>query len=289
MVESGQQKIKPVDFYSRRHPLLPVEVVERRELIKRVDPERFASPQRPSFEALMLMRSAQGSHTIDFTEIPTRPGRLLRIRPGQIQAWHTDVDFDATLVLSQPAIATTNPWFPGDGSYCDLDVDGAASAEGIIDALRRQQARFTGDEPSRRLMIALFDALVAVFDQAQITANSHQLPEAYVAFRDAIESDLSHSHGVVDYARALGYSARTITRACQKATGQTAKQILTDRLVLEAKRLLVHTDIPAATISAQLGFSEPTNFTKFFTRNADQTPSAFRRLDRHPSEAGAPV
>jgi AraC-like DNA-binding protein len=44
--------------------------------------------------------------------------------------------------------------------------------------------------------------------------------------------------------------------------------------------MLVHTDNPVATISSQLGFSEPTNFTKFFARNTSQTPTAFRDLHR---------
>lgn len=281
MVESGQQQIRAVDFESRLHAHLPVEVVERQELLGRVDPAFLAAPQRPSFHMFMLSRSHRGSHTVDFTEIAVQPGRLFQIRPGQIQVWKTAVDFDATLVLSQPAAPSTHPWFPGHGSYCDLDTAAATTAETLIDALRRQQTRFDGDQPTRRLMILLFDALSALFDQARADTADTRLPDVYVAFRNAIETDLTHRHDIVDYARHLGYSARTITRACQQATGQTAKRVLTDRLVLEAKRLLVHTDTPAATISAQLGFSEPTNFTKFFTRNTAHSPTSFRHHYRH--------
>ncbi len=280
MVESGQEQIRPVDFATRLHPRLPVEVIERHELLARIEPANLAMPQRPSFDLLLLMRSHRGSHTVDFTEIPARPGRLIRIRPGQIQVFNTEVDTDATLVLSQPAMTSTHPWFPGDVAYADLDGVAMTTAETIVGALRHQQTRFDGDQPTTRLMIALFDALVALFDQAHADTSDTHLPEVYVSFRNAIETDLARRHDVIDYARHLGYSARTISRSCQQATGQTAKRILTDRLVLEAKRLLVHTDTPAATISSQLGFSEPTNFTKFFARNTAQTPSAFRRHHR---------
>lgn len=269
-----------MDFDSRLHARLPVEVIERNELLARANPANLSSPQRPSFYLLLLMRSNRGSHTVDFTEIPANPRRLIQIRPGQIQVFNTSMDFDATLVLSQPAVTSTRPWFPGHVSYRDLDNGAMKTAETIVDALRHQQTRYEGDQPTGRVMIALFDALVALFDQAHAETKDTHLPEVYVAFRNAIETDLTHRHDVVGYARHLGYSARTITRACQQATGQTAKRILTDRLVLEAKRLLVHTDTPAAAISAQLGFSEPTNFTKFFTRNTAQTPSAFRQFQR---------
>lgn len=280
MVESGHAQIRPVDFKSQSHDRLPVEVVELSDLYLRVDRARLAFPERPSFDLFVLMRSSRGSHVVDFTEIPAHPGRLIQIRSGQVQAFGSKADLDATLILSQPAVASAQPWFPGDDSYCDLDRDAMATADTLVDALRNQQARFDGDDPTIRLMIALHGALVALFDQAQSPANNSRLPEAYVAFRKAIENDLTHRHDVVDYAHHLGYSARTITRACHRATGQTAKRILTDRIVLEAKRLLVHTDSPSASIGAQLGFSEPTNFTKFFTRNTAQTPSAFRKLHR---------
>jgi AraC-like DNA-binding protein len=278
MVENGQAEIRPVDFGSRLHPRLPVEVVDRHELFARVGSTLLIPPERPSFHLLVLIRSHQGSHTVDFTEIPARPRRLIHVRPGQVQVFNTRVDFDATLVLSQPALTSAHPWFPGHSPYCDLDDEAMTTAEDIVAALRRQQARFEGDQPTSQVMTSLFAVLLALNDQAQTDTDNSPLPEVYVAFRNAIEADLTHRHSVIDYARQIGYSSRTITRACQQAAGQTAKRVLTDRLVLEAKRLLVHTDAPAATISAQLGFSEPTNFTKFFTHNTAQTPSAFRDL-----------
>ena len=280
MVESGQTGIRPVEFESRRHPHLPVEVIEWRELLERVPPSLLAAPQRPTFHLLLLVRAGRGSHTVDFTEIRARPRRLIRIRPGQVQVWNTEEHVDASVVLSQSVTSSTEVWFPGHGSFCDLDKEAMAIAESLIDALGHQQARFGGDRATTRLMVALFDGLVALFDQARAAADAPRLPEVYVAFRNAIETDFAHRHDVVDYARHLGYSARTLTRACQRATGLTAKGVLTERLVLEAKRLLVHTDTPAAAISAQLGFSEPTNFTKFFVRNTSHTPSDFRGLHR---------
>jgi transcriptional regulator GlxA family with amidase domain len=59
--------------------------------------------------------------------------------------------------------------------------------------------------------------------------------------------------------------------------GMTAKAFIAARIVLEAKRLLVHTDLSVATIAEKLGFHEATNFSKFFRREADSTPAEFRR------------
>ncbi len=287
MVESGHNQIRSVKFDSPVHKQLPVEVIHWQELVSRVGRRGLVVPQRPSFHALLLFESDQGSHTVDFTTIIARRGRLIQIRPGQVQIWNTEVDLDATIVLAQPSTTSIQPWFPGHRSYCDLTDEGIESARALIDLLRRHQAVFHGDRATGRIMIAVFDALLAVFDQAGAEIVESELPEVYVAFRNAIEADLTHRHTVVDYAHDLGYSARTITRACQRATGLTAKRVLTDRLVLEAKRLLVHTDLPAAAVSTRLGFSEPTNFTKFFARHTGHTPSRFRRLERGGSRSPA--
>lgn len=280
MVKSGQvraRQIRPIEFASGLHPNLPVEVLERRELLARLPAAHLATPERPSFQSVMLMHSAGGSHLVDFDEIEARPGRLVHIRPGQVHGWVLDSDFDASTVIAQPTASTTAPWFPGHRSWCDLSEPDHRTALGLLDILRDHQNRFDDDEPTSRLLVSVFGALVALFDCSATEAETASLPEPYLAFRSAVEADLSHRHDVGDYAARLGWSARTISRACQQVTGRTAKGVLTDRLVLEAKRLLVHTDLTAAAIGHQLGFSEATNFTKFFTRYVGTSPSDFRR------------
>ncbi len=90
--------------------------------------------------------------------------------------------------------------------------------------------------------------------------------DTFRRYSAALERDFRSSHRVADYAAALGYSPRTLTRATLTATGTTAKQYLDARILLEAKRLLVHTDATAADISRTLGFTEPTDFAKFFRK-----------------------
>jgi AraC-like DNA-binding protein len=82
---------------------------------------------------------------------------------------------------------------------------------------------------------------------------------------------------VADYADRLGYSVRTLTRASAAATGRSARELVDARIALEAKRLLAYTDLPASAVGRRLGFSEPTNFGKFFLRRTGITPAAFRR------------
>ena len=85
---------------------------------------------------------------------------------------------------------------------------------------------------------------------------------------------------VDDYAKALGCSVRTLTRASLATTGRTAKQLVDDRVALEAKRLLAESDLPVAEIGQRLGFTEPTNFGRFFARTVGSSPGQFRADSR---------
>ncbi|MPY38449.1 AraC family transcriptional regulator [Streptomyces phyllanthi] len=75
----------------------------------------------------------------------------------------------------------------------------------------------------------------------------------------------------------MGYSARTLSRATLAADGVTAKEFIDRRVLVEAKRLLAHSDESAARITGLLGFSSATNFSKFFHRHIGKSPLSFRR------------
>lgn len=280
MVDSGQPHIRSVDFQSPVNPGLPVEVLQRVDLMVRVGTGFFDRPDRPMFDGLMLIKEGPGTHTVDFETIPLRPGRLIRTRPGQVQAWDTKNRIDATIVIATMDPGPGPGWFPGHGAYCDLGIESLQTARAIITALENEQDRFRPDQPSVRLMTNLYAAFGALFDRAKEPMAKPDDSDPYTAYRTVIEAGLGRSHNVRDYAATLGYSERTISRACQRVTGLTAKGVLNQRLVLEAKRLLAHTDKPAASISASLGFSEPTNFHKFFARHTNQRPSEFRAANR---------
>lgn len=279
MVDSGHTQIRPIGFEDADGVGLPVEVVTRSALFERVGLEWFSRPDRPSFDVLILVHEGGGFHGVDFEHIPLVPGRVVRVRPGQVQSWDIRSAVDATLVLSSATPRVSTPHVQPQAS-CDLGRDSLATATALIDALRTEQRRFDGADGSVRLMTTLFEALDAVFERALASSSTSQLPDPYLQFRSAIDEGIGTSRNVRDFARTIGYSERTISRACQRATGLSAKGVLDQRLVLEAQRLLAHTDQPASAIARQLGFTEATNFAKFFQRNTGLRPTEFRATTR---------
>ena len=106
-----------------------------------------------------------------------------------------------------------------------------------------------------------------------------QPPEraVYRLFLREVENGFRQRQSVQHFARRLGYSESTLARACQAAEGRSAKQVIDRRVALEAARELVHSPASVAEIGHGLGFSEATNFVKFFGRMHSVSPRVFRQ------------
>jgi AraC family transcriptional activator of pobA len=92
---------------------------------------------------------------------------------------------------------------------------------------------------------------------------------------------------VVDYARALGLTPERLNRLTRGETGQSALDILHERLAREACRRLAYTAAPIAKLALELGFDDPAYFCRFFKRRMGQSPREFRRT-RSGSGVGVP-
>ncbi|MDO5050287.1 MAG: helix-turn-helix domain-containing protein [Moraxella equi] len=78
------------------------------------------------------------------------------------------------------------------------------------------------------------------------------------------------------YANALNCSPKTLNIACQNETGDGVKALIEKRLLLESKRLLVHSKLSINAIADELGFIDGTQFAKFFKKYEGRTANEFR-------------
>jgi len=72
-----------------------------------------------------------------------------------------------------------------------------------------------------------------------------------------------------------------LNQATSKVLDKSPKELIDDRILLEAKRLLVYGNKSIKEIAFQLGFEEPTNFIKYFRKHIDKTPMEFREKYLH--------
>jgi AraC family transcriptional activator of pobA len=96
-------------------------------------------------------------------------------------------------------------------------------------------------------------------------------------FRQAVEDDYANAFRLDAYCHRMGVTAGQLTRACAAGAGCSPQQIIHQRKVLEAKRMLTYSALPISQIAFALGFGDPAYFSRFFQRHAGLSPLAFRQ------------
>jgi AraC-like DNA-binding protein len=246
--------------------------------------------KRPAFHELIAVRGGTLRCSLDFSAHELTAGDWLWVRPGQVHQYDSDLAAaDGVLVLftrgfltpaTVEAARVDQPVWRAPLTPTDAD---ATALDGVLDLLRSEYRR-AADLPLEvqidvvRHLLSVLVLRLAHAQGARATTVSGN--EAFRRFQRAVERDFTRTHQVEDYAHTLGYSVRTLTRATRSAVGTGAKAFIDDRVLLEARRLLWHTDLPTAAIGDRLGFPDPTVFTRFFRRRTHETPAAFRARAR---------
>jgi AraC family transcriptional activator of pobA len=97
-------------------------------------------------------------------------------------------------------------------------------------------------------------------------------------FREVVESAFLSGLDMGSYARRLGVSSSRLRRACRSVTGQPPVRLLQERLILEAKRLLIYSNMTVAETAYYLGFDDPAYFSRVFKAREGCSPGVFRAV-----------
>jgi AraC-like DNA-binding protein len=249
--------------------------------------------------ALVLVTVGHATFEVDFHTYRCRPGTLILARPGQLIHADGPAGLDAVIVCwAGDALAHLTPDAPDghpDGpthwQLAGEDQDAVINevSQLVVDCQRHRCEELAAELLRHQLAVLLLRLALlpgGLENPPAAVASTLNETTTYQRLRQEIEQHYRYSRRVEDYARRLGCSVRTLTRACLAATGHSAKQLVDDRVALQARRLLAATDEPIADIGRQLGFPEPTNFGRFFQREVGQSPGTFRTGQDPPRGVG---
>lgn len=284
IVENGHSAVRQLRYLPAVGSAYGVEVLDFAALRSMDTQRRRTQPQRPDFHVFALIGSGTGAHEADFHNYRLGEGGAVWIRPGMVHRW-SDIDAcDGPLILFRPgflsgftaAEATTPASWHLDQQRLSLALL-AAEHLGREHSTAVHTPRLASPALLSHLLAALIlRALPGTPPSAEAARPGSRPTEVFRVYRATVEGRFTEWHQVADYARALGYDVRTLTRATRAATGTGAKAFLDQRILLEAKRLLAHTDLPVSGCGRRLGFRDVGNFTTFFRRQTGMPPAAWR-------------
>lgn len=273
---------------------LDLEVFCVSDLRRRVRKEFFHATHRYTFHMLLCVARGECTHLVDFEPVACKSGTLLAIQPAQAHRFDADQQWDGWIALFRPEfLLSSNATAVDSESTLDSGPESlprelqlrehelrvvAAAMEQM-----REDSRIAAPPDQvhallRHQMCALLVRIAVLHDRQHAPSNSGRVAlRRFRLFQRLVEKRFSQWHGVAEYASRIGCSEKSLTRASVAGSAVNAKDFITSRINLEAKRLLAHTVLPIAVIGEQLGFQDSTNFVKFFRRDVGVTPGQFRR------------
>lgn len=258
-------------------------------------------PHRHDFFEIIWVRQGSGLVRSDLRTYPVKPRTLFFTSPGQIHSWELAAPAKGEIASfseeffavnsDQPGLLAKMPFLYNGEADPILHLD-AAEGRRIDQAFAQLHEDAGADAAGRddfvRAHLTILLTLARQFLDRR-NPGSASLPSADLLtrrFRVALEEHFPRLLEVGDYADLLRVSRTHLNAHLQAETGRTASEIIHERIVLEAKRLLAHTSLTASQIAYRLGFHDPSYFGRFFRRTTGQTPGEFRDRARTDLLAG---
>lgn len=278
-------------FKFKQNADLQIEVIPLPTLT-RMSKDHLIIPHRTNFYHIFLFENCQPTHLIDFEPIKIEPYTLLFIDKDRVHQFdqllkyegrvliftddffcttETDTKFLRSSILfndlvEKPTITLKKPDFEKYLNICDgiteeLTVPADKSTHVLLKNMLYNFLLFAEREKRRQGYIGL--------------KNGPDL-DYTLLFRDLLESNFTKLKSVNEYSQLICISEKRLGQATAKVLGKPPKEIINDRILLEAKRFLAHSNLSVKEIGQNLGFDDPAYFVRYFRKNTATTPVEFR-------------
>lgn len=243
-------------------------------------------PHRIHFFALLIVTEGTGIHQVDLKDYTLKKGSVLRLAKGQVHAFQKNATYEGYLVIF------TEEFVIHHFSKSSINIishlynyhitspisDNEACNKIFIDQLNNELAKnisFAQNNIVASLINLYLLRLERENKEITVRNNSKNFPH-FIAFKNLVELNYTQTRNVKDYAEKLSITTKNLNEIVKEFTLDTAKTFIDNYVILEAKRAIVSTDLSFKEIAFELGFDELTNFTKFFKKNVQLSPKAFK-------------
>ncbi len=278
----------PVDQLARADAL--VEIVQLRNAAVGDAGEGARDPHRHDYHELLWVCSGEGRHSIDGQVTAFTPGSITIIGRGQVHVLERGVDLVGAVIRFREEMLTDCGgvgWILHTPRCQVASVPASESTHmnALVAALSAELAR-PQDGASldvERHLLAVILLLIERWleaSQAERPIVADSAVQLHRRFSAQLERDYASHHDAAHYAEQLRVPAAALSRALVETTGQTTKELVSDRVMLEASRLLLFTDLSIGEIAYRIGFRDQLYFSRAFKRNRGAAPSDYRAAQR---------
>lgn len=228
---------------------------------------------------ILVLTAGRGTLKLDMEIQELTPNSIAILSPLSVHGFEFSEDVDGiVLTLRERDLKALRLEVPPSG------VIGPEASPPVLktldDLIAEAEHRQIGHDVAMQARIALMIvelARVRSYETALRGGKSDPAQRHAKAFRELVEKRFRETRSVADYASEMGISQTHLGRVCREVIGLSPLALIEQRVVLDARRYLLFTNLSVKDIGGRLGYDDPGYFTRMLTRALGQSPSAFRK------------
>lgn len=248
-----------------------------------------SKPHRHNYYEIFLFEKGGGEHLIDFDSIEIADKTIHFVSPGQVHHVQRALNSVGYIILFNREFFYLNaqnktklydfPFFNGNGVSDNLTLNtNDHDFSYLLGLVKQMFNEYSGAKNFHQEAIQSY-LNIFVFSCKRFYEESHESYKPgtlYNDFRILLENNFKVNHQVNFYADQLNITPKKLGQIIKSNSGTTAIELIHQRLILEAKRLLKHSDKAIKEICFGLNFDDPSYFNKFFKKHTGSTPKEYR-------------
>lgn len=269
---------------------LEFEILDLAKVFK-VKKEMMVVPHRAQFYHILIIEKGKGTHLIDFNPIEIENNTIICIPHNSVNKFDVNGVYEGKAILFTKSFFCRNKYdtqflnlsrlFSDLYAVTKLKFDPKISSlNPIINSIETEYLR-TSDDAQYHILYNMLHVFLLQIEREMRKQGYIELKPSInldylVLFKNFLERNFRTEKSVSTYASELNISTKQLNKATTTLLDKTPKQIIDERIVLEAKRLLAHSSQSIKEIAYEFNYEEPTNFIKYFRKHTNTTPSEFR-------------
>ena len=286
------KEIPKVDFINKVNPSSYFDIVKIEDLLQKGLDHDIGINHLVKFYIIFFVYEGQGYHTIDFTDYKYKKGTVLLVRKDQIHKFFRSPNVKGYLLvfteefivshLNQLEALKSMQLFNDSLSFPKIEFNDAEDFSDFTILIKHLESEYNINDDfsigiTRSVLHIVITKLFRIKTKNGQLVEKKKYMSQFLEFQKLVEADCFKSKKVNYYANQLGVSSKTLNNIVNSVVNASAKAFIDERTIMQIKRLLISTDNTVKEISYTAGFSDPTNFFKYFKKFTGSSPEVFRQ------------
>nr|WP_320118900.1 helix-turn-helix transcriptional regulator [uncultured Marinifilum sp.] len=272
--------------FNNKKSKLGLEIIPLKRIVTYTKKAAYEA-HRLNFYQILFITKGRGIHEVDFESIAYSENTIIPVAMGQVQQFSDNEQLEGYAIVFRPDFLVkedSDYRFLYDftaflhsvqpvGLFANQTI--YTLLEDMIAEQNKEEAFETSEYQRNLLKNFLIQIERSKRERIEIPCNDSF--SLYLKFRKKLEENVNYKVRVSDICDQLNVSPKQINIAVKLFANTTAKDYIKDRVILEVKRLLVYSTLSVKEIAYEIGFDDPTNFTKYFKNHVNMLPTDYQK------------